>query len=102
MKEEELRKHTDCSICKKKIGHTGLPLFWRVGVERFGVDMNAVRRQEGLAMQLGGNAFLASVMGPDEDLAKPMMDKLTLTLCEECSLSDVSVAGMVEIATEAA
>jgi hypothetical protein len=66
MKEKELREAATCIICGKPFGHTGLPLFWRVTIQRFGVDMGAVKRQTGLTMMLGGNALLASVMGPDE------------------------------------
>ncbi len=38
MKERELREHATCSLCRQKIGHTGLPLFWVVRIERFGID----------------------------------------------------------------
>lgn len=50
MKEKELRKHAICAMCGKKIGHTGLPLFWTVKVERWAVNMGAVRRQGGLVV----------------------------------------------------
>ncbi|MGM3021142.1 hypothetical protein ACS2UM_27240, partial [Bacillus cereus group sp. BC317] len=63
MKEAELRQHATCSLCHKPIGHTRLPLFWKVTVERFGVDLQAVQRQHGLGLMIG--APLASVMGPD-------------------------------------
>lgn len=85
MKERELREHSTCSLCSKPILHTGLPLFWRVTVERFGIDMAAMRRQTGLAMTLG-SAPLAGVMGPDEDMAKPMMEPVKLTVCESCAV----------------
>lgn len=85
MKATELREICICARCSKAIGHTGLPLFWRVSIERFGVDLNAVRRQSGLE-QFMGNVQLAAVMGPDEDLAKPMMEKKTITLCERCAI----------------
>lgn len=91
MKEAELRKHCDCSICGKKIMHAGLPLFWRVTVERFGVDTGAVRRQAGLAMMLGSPA-LASVMGSDEEMARPVMDPKVLTVCEVCVLKPWTIA----------
>jgi hypothetical protein len=84
MKEAELRKHSTCDLCAQRIGHTGLPLFWRVTVERFGIDLAAVRRQDGLG-QLMGNTMLAGVMGPDEDMAKPMMDPKAMTVCEQCA-----------------
>ncbi|MGE4078916.1 MAG: DUF2303 family protein [Reyranella sp.] len=38
MKEGELRRFATCSMCGKPIGHTGVPLFSRVTIERFGVD----------------------------------------------------------------
>jgi hypothetical protein len=39
MKEEELRKHTNCSICERRILHTGLPFFWTLTINQYGVDM---------------------------------------------------------------
>lgn len=86
MKERELRQHATCSLCRQKIGHTGLPLFWTVRIERHGIDLAAIRRQTGLTMMLGGNAEIAAAMGPDEDLTKPMMDPVTLTVCEACAV----------------
>ena len=53
MKERELRLHATCSLCRQKIGHTNLPLFWTVRIERHGIDMRAVQRQTGLAMMPG-------------------------------------------------
>lgn len=91
MKERELRQIADCKKCGKPFGHTGLPVFWRVTVERHGVDLRAVRRQDGLA-QFMGNAALAQVMGPDEEMTKPMMQPVTLTLCETCALEEGIVA----------
>src|SRR5690554_2467151 len=69
MKENELRKHSVCSRCGKKIGHTGLPLFWTVSATRYGIDFSALKRSAGLAMILG-SAELAEVMGPNEDMAE--------------------------------
>ena len=85
MKEQELRAHASCSLCKQKIGTGGLPLFYRLTIERFGVDLHAVSRQTGLAMMLGGYADLARVMGPDEEMARPLMPTLTLVVCEACA-----------------
>jgi hypothetical protein len=83
MKEKELRQHAKCSLCRKPIMHAGLPLFYRVTVERFGIDMRAAQRQQGLGMMLSPS--LAMVMGPDEDMAMPMMEPVTITVCEHCS-----------------
>jgi hypothetical protein len=96
MKESELRKHTVCSLCKRKIGASGMPLFWVVEIQRFGLDLSALQRNTGLAMMLG-NPQLASVMGPDEDLAKPIAEKVTLTVCEDCCTQTTCVAAMAEV-----
>ena len=86
MKRAELLKHATCNLCGHKIGHTALPLFWRVTVERFGVDLQALRRADGLAAVLGSSS-IAAVMGPDEDLARPVMQPVVLTVCEQCAVA---------------
>jgi len=83
MRETELRQHATCSLCSKPIGHTRLPLFWKVTVERFGIDLLALQRQQGLGLMIG--APLAAVMGPDETMARPMMEPKVLTVCETCA-----------------
>lgn len=97
VKEAELRTHKDCSICHKPIGHTGLPLFWTLKIERHGILMNAVRRQDGLATSLNSN-YLASVMGPDEEMTQSMMEPVELTVCETCAMDKrVIVAHLAEM-----
>ena len=86
MKEAELRKHANCSLCTQPILASGLPLFYRVTIERFGIDLTAVRRQSGLAMMIG-HAGIAAAMGPDDDMAKPIMETVVLTVCEPCSIN---------------
>lgn len=99
MKADELRKASTCCRCRKPIGHTGLPLFWRVSIERFGVDLQAVRRQSGLEMMLG-SVPLAAAMGPDEEVASPVMEKVTVTVCEDCALqAPTPVAMLAELGT---
>ena len=97
MKEKDLREAAQCANCHKPFGHTGLPLFWRVTVERFGVDLRAIQRQDGLAALLGGNAALAAVMGADEEMARPMMEPVKITLCETCAMEEVCIAVLAEI-----
>lgn len=87
MKERKLRKHATCSLCMQKIGATGLPLFYRVTLERFGLRLDAIRRQAGLEMSLNGHVALAQAMGPNEEIAVPMMETLVLVVCEPCSTS---------------
>ena len=97
MKEKELRESAKCGVCGRLIGETGLPLFYRVKIERFGIDLAAVNRLQGLTMILGGNALVASAMSPDDEFAKPLMDPVTVTVCEACSMTPVYIpvlAGM--------
>lgn len=97
MKEAELRKHATCALCRNAILSSGLPLFWRVTVERFGVDMRAVRRQDGLIAFMG-HAGVAAVMGPDEEMATPMMPPVVLAVCETCAVqSELPLAVLAEI-----
>lgn len=98
MKADELRKHSTCMLCRNRILAPGLPLFWRVTLERFGVNMAAVRRHDGLAAMLGSQA-LAGVMGGAEEVATPVVEPAVLTICERCALnSQLPVAVMDEIA----
>jgi len=83
MKERELRKTANCVLCEKPFGHTGIPVFWRVKVERLGVDMKALRRQDGLATLIG-NPMIAQVMGPDEEMTT-LLGKAEVTVCESCA-----------------
>lgn len=99
MKEAELRAHATCSLCAKKILSTGLPLFWRLTVERFGVHVDRVQRQNGLAMMLG-NAHLAMHMDPQETMADPVMEPVVLTVCEACAVARaLPVAALAECGT---
>lgn len=100
MKETELREHARCTLCNSKVLSHGKPLFWRVTLERFEVDLGALSRQDGLTQLLGGNARLAQVMGKDEDMAAPMMPPLKLTVCERCAYhADLPVGAMAVIAS---
>ena len=82
MKEKELREIATCALCGKRIGDSGLPLFWRVRIRRYGLKADAMRRQQGLGMMIGGQ--LAQVMGPDEDLAEKISET-EITVCETCA-----------------
>lgn len=97
MKERDLREAAKCAACEKPFGHTGLPLFWRVTVERYGLDALAVQRQSGLEMMLGGHVALAQAMGLNEDMAKPMMEPVVITLCEKCALQKSVAVGLVAL-----
>lgn len=87
MKETQLREVAKCALCGEKIGHAKVPLFWRVRIERWGLKMDALRRQQGLTMFLGGHAVLAGVMGPDEDMAEKIFTT-EITVCEICATNE--------------
>lgn len=89
MKEKELRASAVCAICLQKIGSSGF-MFYRLSIERHGVDLNAIKRKSGLENFLGSPA-LAAVMGPDEDMTIPLMDKITITVCEGCADQPITV-----------
>ena len=83
MKEDELRQNATCNLCNRPIGKSGIPLFYRVTVERYALKVDALQRQQGMAMMMG-NAEIAKVMGPNEDLAQ-LFSKGSITVCEDCS-----------------
>lgn len=100
MKEDQLREHAKCDLCGKGIGASGLPMFWTVRIERHGLKLGALQRQQGLTMMLGGHAGLARVLGPDEDMTTPLMDPVELTVCESCGTErQVFVAELAEKGT---
>ncbi len=97
MKEKELRKHAICNLCHKKIGESGIPMFWIIKIERHGVNLDTVKRQDGLTAVLGGSVVLSQVMGANENMTMPMMEPLTLTVCETCAVEcNYCVAQMSE------
>lgn len=102
MKEKELRRFATCGICGQKIlAGGGLPLFYRVTIERFGIDLKAVSRQQGLTMLLGGSAAIAAAMGPDEEMTQTLMEPASFAVCERCSTDSSCVAQLAEIASAA-
>ncbi len=100
MREKELRERATCAACGRKIGHAGTLTFWTVKIERHGLKHDALERQQGLAMMLGGSGALASVMGPDEEMTTPMMEPVTATICDPCALRPIHIFQLVEAAQD--
>lgn len=97
MNQSELQKATICGLCRKPFGHTGLPLFWRVRIERHGVEMDKVRRQDALATLVGSQG-IASALSPFDQMTQPMMEPVEITVCETCALTcDHPIAVIAEI-----
>lgn len=82
MKQKDFKP---CCVCHKGVMHTGFPLFLRMKVERFGIDRKAVQRAHGMELMLGGNAYLANIMGPDEYLATIVDQSEDLLVCNDCA-----------------
>jgi hypothetical protein len=80
------RELQPCALCDKGVGHGNYPLFWRMKLERFCVDVAAVRRQHGLETMIGSPA-IAAAMGPDADVAKTIYGPCQVLVCESCVLS---------------
>lgn len=87
MKSDELRP---CALCGHGVGHTGLPLFWRVTTERFGIERHAVNQAAGMEQIFGGAVALARVCS-DPDIAAPIGEQRTLLVCEACAGQATSI-----------
>jgi hypothetical protein len=91
MKQKDFKK---CAICGKGVMHSGQITFYKVSITMMGIDIGAVQRQHGLEMMMG-NAAIAHVMGPDEDLAKPIGKDETGLICNHCSIYHESVLAFI-------
>lgn len=97
MRARELREHATCTVCKKPIGHTGLPLFWTLRLVRHGLNLPALQRQSGLEQFFNGHVALAQIMGADEDMTQEMMS-VEVTLCENCAMEPQIMMHLAELA----
>ena len=101
MERSELRP---CGVCGKGLCHTGMPLFYKVTVQRYGIDARRVREMAGLEMFFGGGsagAVLADVMGPHSDIAFPITAVSEILVCEDCSTGKAHlIAGLSGLGRE--
>ncbi len=103
MKRKDIK---NCALCGKGIAHAGIPLFYVLKIQRFGLNAQAINQQAGLEQYFGGGsqgAVLANVMGADPDIAKPINENESeVWICEPCSTEDRTiVARLYELALEA-
>lgn len=104
MRAEEFTK---CKGCGKGVAHTGLPIFWRVKIERMGIDGNAVRQTDAMERYFGGHAggsmgqsaLAVSRVFQDPIIAKPIdgIEPVTALLCETCSTKPLPLALLAEV-----
>ncbi len=87
-----------CVLCGKGVMHTGVPLFYRVKIERLGINVGEVQRTHGMEQFFGGAVALARVFH-DPDLTEVIMPEVEMLVCEDCSTTQrEAVAIMVDMA----
>lgn len=99
MKANELRP---CDLCGKGLMHSGVPLFFRLTVERLAVDPQAIRERVGLATMFGntpGAGAIAEVFASRSDVATPFVERHELLVCENCAIDPHCVHSLAEAAT---
>lgn len=96
MKKTELEK---CISCDKGMGHDRAIAFYQLTVQRMLIDRRAVERQHGLELAMGSPA-LASIMGPDEDIAVPVGGAEKFLVCDECAMDPQILAMLDEKAAQ--
>ena len=96
MKERALDALGPCAVCGKPLlgSDKGGLSFYVVTVQHVCFDGRALRRQIGLGMLL--TPALASVMGPDDDLAKIVSGPVTRAVHELCAAEVRHLALLME------
>jgi len=85
-----------CALCGKGMMHAGLPLFYRVRIERMGISLPDVQRAHGMEQFMGGHVAIARVFC-DPDIAEPIVKAATALVCETCATAgDGVVARLME------
>jgi hypothetical protein len=89
------REITKCVCCGKGLSHGGLPLFWRVTLERFGLDAGAVRRT-GAMEQYFDSPAIAEVFSTGEPLGRRVDLSGPMLLCEPCVMDGARIVALWE------
>lgn len=78
-----------CHVCGKGILHTGVPLCYRVRIERMGFNRSAIGQILGMEAMFGGHAEIARAMSPVRDIADPIGEPREILICEQCALEPI-------------
>lgn len=97
MKGKELRSIAVCASCGNKIGASGIPVFTRIRIQRFGLNLKALQEQDGLAAAVG-STIVAQAMGSDQDMAMSLTDEVLASICSGCEQIPVVIAEVHEVA----
>ncbi len=96
LREKDLAKHARCSNCREPV--TREVAFYRVAVTQYLADVPSIMRQVGLGVALGSGR-LASVMGPDEVMARAASHGEVM-LCQGCAFEQNAAALAFEAGAE--
>lgn len=86
-----------CALCGKGVMHTRIPLFYRVTIQRMGIDARAVREANAMEKFFEGHIGIARAFS-DPDIAKPITEQQTVLICESCSTMPHMLAQLPEAA----
>ena len=91
-KQEHIK---NCIGCNKGVAHDGEITFYRISFDIMMFNAAAIKRQHGLEMMVG-SAMIASIMGPNEDLAVALGQPIHALVCDGCA-SKFPLAALHEI-----
>lgn len=83
MKQRDLEK---CRLCGRGMMHRNDIVFYRIKLDTMGIQADAVRQMHGMEMMMGAAAPLAQIMGPDPDIAKPVVESPAFLICMPCMM----------------
>ena len=78
-----------CIQCNQGVMHDNNLIFYTLDIRHMVADIGSLQRAHGMEMMMGGGqdgALLASIMGPDEDIAKELSHH-SVWVCLECSMA---------------
>lgn len=87
-----------CACCGRGVMHAGVPLAWRVSIERIGFDRREIQRQAGLESIFGGTTAavaLADVFSTGPIGRTVEGSATTVLVCEECAVSSTLPIGVL-------
>lgn len=103
MREDELRQFAKCIVCGQGIGQAGSPMFFTLTLERYVVNLRAIRQQQGLGEFFGGGEAghkLASIMGADPEMAHKVGGPVKRSVCMGCLTHNSTLCVMLEAGLE--
>jgi hypothetical protein len=81
IKQSDIKK---CKGCDKGVMHDNMLMFYTAKISQNVGNPMALQRQTGLEMMMG-SPLLASVMGPNEDIAEEVDTTGEIWVCLECA-----------------